>query len=71
MLFAEVRDERGYVKHCKAEIALIFAAMRLRQALKAKKVKVRYVGFEDEGSTGALRGEVRSALADGDLEGSW
>ena len=69
VLMAEVRDETGYVKHHKQKIALIFAGMRgLAKRLEAKKVEVRYIGFEDEGNTGSLVGEVRRALAERDYD---
>ena len=67
VLFAEVRDETGYVKHHKQKIALVFAGMRgFAQRLRAKKVRVRYIGFEDEANSGSLVGELRRALAEGD-----
>ena len=63
---AELRDETGYVRHHKQKIALVFAGMRgFAARLRAAKVEVRYVGFEDEGNTGSLLGEVRRALGDG------
>ena len=66
VLFAEVRDETGYVKHHKQKIALIFAGMRgFAERLQARQVRVRYIGFEDEENSGSLIGEVRRALADG------
>ena len=67
MLFAEVRDETGYVKHHKQKIALIFAGMRgfCRAAAKRTTISVRYVGFEDAKNSGSLIGEVRRALAEG------
>ena len=69
VLLAEVRDETGYVKHHKQKIALIFAGMRgLASRLRADGVDVRYVGFEDDGNTGSLLGEVRRALEAGDYE---
>ncbi len=69
VLLAEVRDETGYVRHHKQKIALIFSGMRgLAARLEAKKVHVRYIGFEDEGNTGSLLGEVRRALAERDYE---
>ena len=69
VLIAEVRDEATYVKHHKQKIALVFAGMRgLAARLRAKKVRVRYVGYEDEGNTGSLVGEVRRALAEADYD---
>ncbi len=69
VLLAEVGEETGYVKHHKQKIALVFAGMRgLAKRLKAKKIKVRYIGFEDEGNTGSLLGEVRRALAEHDFD---
>ena len=69
VLMAEVRDETGYVRHHKQKIALIFSGMRgLAARLRAKKVEVRYVGFEDAGNTGSLLGEVRRALAERDYD---
>ena len=65
VLLAEVRDETGYVRHHKQKIALIFAGMRgLAERLRARGVRVRYVGFEDPANTGSLTGEVRRALAE-------
>ena len=69
VLLAEVRDEATYVRHHKQKIALVFAGMRgLAARLRSKKVRVRYVGYEDEGNTGSLIGEARRALADGDFD---
>ena len=69
VLLAEVRDETSYVKHHKQKIALIFAGMRgLAERLRARQVRVRYVGFEDEGNSGSLIGEVRRALAERDYD---
>ena len=53
VLLAEVRDEATYVRHHKQKIALVFAGMRgLAERLRASKVKVRYVGYEDDGQHG-------------------
>jgi deoxyribodipyrimidine photolyase-related protein len=69
VLMAEVRDETGYVRHHKQKIALIFAGMRgFAERLRAQGATVRYVGFEDEGNTGSLLGEVRRALLDRDYD---
>ena len=69
VLLAEVREEATYVRHHKQKIALVFAGMRgLAARLRARKVRVRYVGYEDEGNTGSLIGEVRRALAEGDYD---
>ena len=69
VLLAEVRDEATYVRHHKKKIALVFAGMRgLAKRLRAKKVRVRYVGYEDEGNTGSLIGEVRRALAESEYD---
>ena len=66
VLMAEVGAETGYVKHHKQKIALIFAGMRgFAKRLRQAKTKVRYVGFEDEGNSGSLLGEVRRALGEG------
>ena len=69
VLLAEVRDEATYVKHHKQKIALVFAGMRgLAARLRKRKVRVRYVGYEDAGNTGSLIGEVRRALAGDDFD---
>lgn len=69
VLLAEVRDEASYVHHHRQKLALVFAGMRgLAKRLKARKIAVRYVGFDDDGNTGSLLGEVRRALADGDYD---
>ena len=69
VLLAEVREEATYVRHHKQKIALIFAGMRgLAERLRKRKVRVRYVGYEDDGNSGSLIGEVRRALADGDFD---
>ena len=69
VLLAEVRDEATYVAHHKQKIALVFAGMRgLAVRLRAKKVRVRYVGYEDEGNSGSLIGEVRRALAEDEYD---
>jgi deoxyribodipyrimidine photolyase-related protein len=65
VLFAEVREETGYVKHHKQKIALIFAGMRgFATRLRGQGVSVRYVGYEDAGNAGSLIGAVRRALAE-------
>ena len=69
VLFAEVRAETGYVRHHKKKIALVFAGMRgFAERLRARKVDVRYVGFEDADNAGSLIGEVRRALAEHDYD---
>ena len=69
VLLAEVREEASYVRHHKQKIALVFAGMRgLAARLRAREVRVRYVGYEDDGNTGSLIGEVRRALAEEDYD---
>ncbi len=69
VLFAEVGDETGYVKHHKQKIALVFAGMRgFAGRLRKTGAKVRYVGFEDIGNTGSLLGEVRRALGEAEYD---
>ncbi len=63
VLMAEVSEEATYVRHHKKKIAFLFAAMRHFAAeLCAAGYCVRYVGLEDRGNTGSLRGEVARAL---------
>jgi deoxyribodipyrimidine photolyase-related protein len=65
VLLAEVSDETNYVRHHKQKIALVFAGMRgLAARLRAKRIAVRYIGFEDAGNSGSLIGELRRALSD-------
>ena len=62
VLFAEVRDETGYVKHHKQKIALIFAAMRgFASRLESRGVTVRYVRIDDAENTQSLTGELARA----------
>lgn len=62
VLFAEVRDETSYVKHHKQKIALVFAAMRgFAARLRARGVRVRYVGIEQAGNSHSITGELARA----------
>ena len=64
VLLAEVWDEATYVRHHKAKIALVFAAMRhFAEDLRADGWTVDYVRLGDPGNTGSLRGEVQRALS--------
>jgi deoxyribodipyrimidine photolyase-related protein len=64
VLMVEVRAEAIYVNKHKQKIALVLSAMRhFAQALRDRGFTVEYVGFEDEGNTGDLGGELIRAIA--------
>ncbi|WP_333840657.1 cryptochrome/photolyase family protein [Novosphingobium sp.] len=63
VLMMEVWDETQYVRHHKAKIAMIFAAMRHFAAeLEARGFTVDYVKLDDPGNTGSFTGEVARAV---------
>jgi deoxyribodipyrimidine photolyase-related protein len=68
LLFAEVREEAGYVRHHKQKIALVFAAMRgFADRLGAAGANVRYVRLGDPHNTHVLTGEILRAVGSGNF----
>ncbi len=64
VLMAEVREEATYVRHHQKKIAFIFSAMRhFARELEAEGWRVDYIRFDDPDNEGALRHEVRRAVA--------
>ncbi len=64
LLMMEVAEEATYVRHHKAKIALIFAAMRHHAAaLTAAGWQVDYVSLDDPDNAGSFTGEVARAVA--------
>lgn len=64
VLMAEVAEETGYVKHHKAKIALVLAAMRHFAAeLAAAGWRVDYVRLDAPANRGSLTAEVARAAA--------
>jgi deoxyribodipyrimidine photolyase-related protein len=65
VLMMEVADETRYVRHHKAKIAFILAAMRHHAAaLAADGWRVRYVRLDDPDNSGSFTGEVARAVAE-------
>ncbi|MEM7766291.1 MAG: cryptochrome/photolyase family protein [Pseudomonadota bacterium] len=63
VLMAEVRAEATYVKHHKAKIVLVFAAMRhFAERLRGRGFEVRYVRYDDPDNQGSLKAELARAL---------
>lgn len=64
LLLMEVADETTYVKHHKAKIALVLAAMRhFAEELRAAGWTVDYVRLDDAANSGSFTGEVERAVA--------
>ncbi|NIJ07966.1 deoxyribodipyrimidine photolyase-related protein [Sphingomonas vulcanisoli] len=63
LLMMEVAEETKYVRHHKAKIAFLFAAMRHHaEALRAKGWRVDYVRLDDPDNAGSFTGEVARAI---------
>lgn len=63
ILMMEVADETTYVRHHKAKIALILAAMRhFAEDLRESGWTVDYIQLDDPANTGSFTGEVARAL---------
>ncbi|GAB5489364.1 MAG: cryptochrome/photolyase family protein [Parasphingorhabdus sp.] len=59
----EVTEEASYVKHHKAKIAYIFAAMRHHAAdLTSQGWQVEYIKLDDPDNSGSFTGEIAAAL---------
>lgn len=63
ILMMEVAEETTYVRHHKAKIALILAAMRhFAEELRAAGWTVDYIRLDDPDNTGSFTGEVARAV---------
>jgi deoxyribodipyrimidine photolyase-related protein len=63
VLMMEVAEETGYVRHHKAKIAYIFAAMRHHaRALEEAGWRVDYVRLDDANNAGSFTGEIARAI---------
>ncbi|MEL0251176.1 MAG: cryptochrome/photolyase family protein, partial [Novosphingobium sp.] len=63
ILMMEVAEETSYVRHHKAKIALILAAMRhFAQDLRQAGWTVDYIRLDDPDNTGSFTGEVARAI---------
>ncbi len=63
ILMMEVTEEASYVKHHKAKIAYIFAAMRHHAAdLTSQGWQVEYIKLDDPDNSGSFTGEIAAAL---------
>lgn len=63
LLMMEVDEETKYVRHHKAKIAFLFAAMRHHaEALRGKGWRVDYVRLDDPDNAGSFTGEVARAI---------
>jgi deoxyribodipyrimidine photolyase-related protein len=69
VLMMEVDEETRYVRHHKAKIAFLFAAMRHHaERLRGEGWRVEYVRLDDPDNSGSFTGEVARAVARHDPE---